>query len=166
MKPPISVKRTSEPVVVIGGAAMDVICQQSTPRSSGFNDSPTTVPGEIKFFAGGVARNIAEAAHRILNTSKRLLETPVMLISPLADDHAGQALVADCDRLGMRTDGLLFKPGRTAICSQILDLNGDLLTGVADMSIMEATEFGQVHSTYFPLIYIPQPILLYRSYLC
>lgn len=128
---------------------MDVIGQQD---SSSLNSLHTTFPGKVKFSPGGVARNVAEAAHRILSTSRNSRDTQVLLISPVGNDYAGETLVNDCRRLGMRTDGILFKEGRTAICSQVLDSNGELLTGIADMSILEMAESTPVRFVYVLLL--------------
>ncbi|GJJ13915.1 hypothetical protein Clacol_008172 [Clathrus columnatus] len=154
-KPPLS---DPKPLVVIGGAAVDVICQRTGQNVTVPDDLCTTFPGEITFHTGGVARNIAEAAHRILSTSENPSEAQVLLISPLANDFAGTTLVNDCERLGMPTDGLFYKSGRSATCTQILDLNKNLVTGIADMSIMETMEFDSVWFTIFSSFFEPTSI--------
>lgn len=87
---------------------------------------------------GGVGRNIAEAAHRILTASSSTLSRATVLVSPVGQDSFGRLLTEEIGRLGMRTDGI-FKvdSGRSAVCNMILDGSGGLISGVADMGITE-----------------------------
>lgn len=90
---------------------------------------------------GGVARNMAETATRVLSaaTSSSAV-SPVKLISPHGDDDFGLLLRTGMHQVGMRTDGL-FIPANgltestTAVCSLMLEDGGDLISGVADMDI-------------------------------
>lgn len=97
----------------------------------------STVPGEINTSLGGVGRNIAEAAHRILSSQSHG-QQPV-LVSPIGDDFFGHTLAEQIERLGMRSDGLRkVESARSAICNMVLDGKGELISGVADMGIIEA----------------------------
>jgi pseudouridylate synthase / pseudouridine kinase len=101
----------------------------------------STHPGKVTFSPGGVARNIAEAAHRISSSSSKSGSHETLLISPIGDDLAGSLIVDNARKLGMRTDGFLTGLDRTlgsAVCNMHLDIAGSLTTGVADMSIVEA----------------------------
>lgn len=91
---------------------------------------------------GGVARNMAEAAHRILTAQE--LPTSSLLLAPVGEDSFGKLLVEETEKLGMRTDGLLKSDGRTAVCDMVLDSTGNLVGGVADMDITQGFVDDQV----------------------
>ena len=51
----------------------------------------------------------------------------------------GEVLRNELSRIGMRTDGLIPIPRKaSAVCNMVLDTEGGLLTGVADMDIIES----------------------------
>ena len=90
---------------------------------------------------GGVARNIAESAHRVLTSHSDELDSATMLISPVGDDAFGRVLLEETQRIGMRTDGFVQNPGaRSAVCNMILDSAGNLVGGVADMDIIRSLD--------------------------
>jgi pseudouridylate synthase / pseudouridine kinase len=91
----------------------------------------STVPGHVSLSLGGVARNIAEAAHRVI-TSKSP-ELSLLLVSAIGNDHFGRLLINETIGIGMRVDGLVKNDKRTPVCNMILDGNGGLIGGVADM---------------------------------
>jgi pseudouridylate synthase / pseudouridine kinase len=98
----------------------------------------STLPGTVSMTLGGVARNIAEAAHRVLTSHAPRLSAATMLISPVGDDAFGRVLLDEMRLVGMRTDGLLQIPGaRSAVCNMVLDSTGNLTGGVADMDIIQ-----------------------------
>ncbi|WFD34478.1 hypothetical protein MCUN1_001319 [Malassezia cuniculi] len=111
-------------IVVLGAAAVDV-CAHGKPTAR------STVPGHIQLSVGGVAHNVARAAHAM---SKPFA---VQLIAPLAADVFGQYVKQDMSTFGMRTDGLVEHEGRTPACNLLLD-DGDLVAGVADMDMTAA----------------------------
>ena len=83
---------------------------------------------------------MALCAHRLSQD-----EHAVLLLAPRADDSFGRVLEGEVRGLGMRTDGLLVvggehAGGRTAVCSLVLDLEGNLDGGVADMEIVERVD--------------------------
>ncbi|KAG8716257.1 hypothetical protein FRC08_009710, partial [Ceratobasidium sp. 394] len=129
----------TSPLVIVGAAAMDVIAQ---PYSSSPSAIQSTAPGSVRMFPGGVARNVAEAAHRVLES----LSTPAsfescrpLLISPVGNDAFASVLALESQSRGMRVDGLMHlatADERTATCNMLLDARGDLQMGVADMSII------------------------------
>lgn len=99
----------------------------------------STAPGSVSLAPGGVGRNIAEAAHRILS-KKSDPQTPV-LISLVGEDTIGKVLHDELSRIGMRTDGLIIDSGKaSAVCNMVMDTGGGLITGVADMHIIESLE--------------------------
>ncbi len=97
----------------------------------------STSPGKITFTVGGVGRNIAEAAHRILAAGSGSSRTDdTVLVSPLVNDAFADKLMSGHQQLRMRTDGFIrIRDSRTAACSMVIDSNGSLVGGVADMDI-------------------------------
>ncbi|KAJ3758649.1 indigoidine synthase A-like protein [Lentinula raphanica] len=117
-------------LLVLGAAAVDISARSSEVDSNSALGS--TVPGTISLSLGGVARNIAEASHRVSP------QDSVLLISSIGDDAFGHLLTKESENYGMRTDGLLLqKDQRTAVCNMIMDSQGGLTTGIADMSILD-----------------------------
>ena len=105
----------------------------------------STVPGSVSLTLGGVGRNVAEAAHRILTADAAEHGSSTMLVAPVGQDTFGRLLIEETGKLGMRTDGLLQSDaGRTAVCNIILDDQGDLITGIADMDIIQYFDVNQV----------------------
>ncbi|KAG6851170.1 hypothetical protein H0H93_015180 [Arthromyces matolae] len=88
---------------------------------------------------GGVARNIAEASHRILSTSNENALSSI-LVSPIGHDAFGRHLSEQTKQLGMRIDGFVQSDDPTAVCNMILDQDGNLLSGIADMDIAARLE--------------------------
>ena len=58
--------------------------------------------------------------------------------APGLPDAVGKMLLLEMAQAGMRTDGLIYLDGeRSAACTLVLEGEGDLINGVADMSIVE-----------------------------
>ncbi|KAJ2268297.1 hypothetical protein J3F81_004753 [Coemansia sp. RSA 371] len=132
--------RTDQPLLVIGCAAID-ITSRVDPNQSAESAIPevdllrqtklaaTSHPGTVFTSVGGVAQNIARAAH--------LLGANTVLVASLGQDAHGTAVAADLNRMGMDTRFLQY-PGsgaRTAIYNALHGPNGDLVAAVADMHI-------------------------------
>ncbi|KAJ6621693.1 indigoidine synthase A-like protein [Mycena sp. CBHHK59/15] len=114
-------------VLVVGSSALDISAQtEDMGNAVGLH---STSPGTVSLTLGGVARNIAEACHR--------LGEPALLVSPIGTDTWGHLLYEETKTIGMRTDGLIDCDQRTAVCNLFLDGSGNLVGGVADMSITE-----------------------------
>ncbi|KAF5355714.1 hypothetical protein D9756_003724 [Leucocoprinus leucothites] len=122
-------------LIIVGSAAIDVTARADASTDSSLVQN-STVPGKIALSVGGVARNMAEAAHRILTAQE--LPTSSLLVAPVGEDGFGKLLVDETEKLGMRTDGLLKNDGSTAVCNMVLDSVGNLTGGVADMEITQA----------------------------
>ncbi|VDB99643.1 unnamed protein product [Peniophora sp. CBMAI 1063] len=124
----------SPSIVVFGSAAVDITAQASSIYSRA-DGSQSTTPGKVSMSLGGVARNIAEAAHRSLpNTSVHTSG----LASCVGDDSFGRLLVEETRSIGMRTDGIITTAsGSTAVCNMVIDESGGLVGGVADMDIIK-----------------------------
>ncbi|BGP21739.1 hypothetical protein JCM10295v2_000614 [Rhodotorula toruloides] len=96
----------------------------------------TTAPGTVSLTLGGVAGNVAGAAHSLLSG---IGKDEVLLVAPVADDSLGEVAKNSLKKRGMRDDGLISTSSSgTATCGILLDEKGDLFGGVADMGI--ATE--------------------------
>jgi pseudouridine-5'-phosphate glycosidase/pseudouridine kinase len=128
-------------LVVAGAAALD-ITSKSTDAATSWNSS-TTFPGQVTMTLGGVARNIAEAAHRALGGSLNP-QFGVLLVAPVGQDSQAAVIRHKTVEMSMRADGLLSSEGSTAICSMLLDRSGELLGGVSDMNITESFNSNQV----------------------
>jgi pseudouridylate synthase / pseudouridine kinase len=132
-------------LIVIGSAGIDITCQPD-PKVERSLDAGSTNPGLVTLTFGGVARNIAESAHRILSIKGKISDA-TMLISPAASDHFADMIIADMKSIGLRTDGLLKdlpQMRRSAACVMLLDQCGELLNGVADMLITDDLQYKQV----------------------
>lgn len=140
-------------VLIAGCAAVDVISKFS-PGISGDIASRTTAPGMASLTLGGVGRNVAEACHRVLNGAGQ--GGSALLIAPVGNDAFGRLVKEEMRDMKMRVDGLFIAAysaqnglaleksstsdpsARTAVCNMVLDAQGDLIGGVADMGIVEA----------------------------
>ena len=99
----------------------------------------------VSLTAGGVGRNVAEAAHRILTSYSKDLSSATALVSPIGEDAFGQLLAAETKQVGLRTDGLIRVPNaRTAVCNMVLDSAGGLIGGVADMDVIRTLDAAKV----------------------
>lgn len=128
------------PLVVVGSAAMDITSRARKQRDvEAVHFLHSTVPGSVSPSPGGVGRNITEATHRILSKEPDS-HTPV-LVSLVGEDIIGRILWDELSRIGMRTDGLILDPLKaSAMCNMVVDTGGGLITGVADMHIIESLE--------------------------
>lgn len=132
-------------VVIIGCAALDITAQENPDTNSALARH-STAPGQVRLSLGGVARNIAEAAHRVIQAKFPALSS--MLLAPIGRDAFGHLLVDEHAGFGMRTDGLVrLGEVPTAVCSMVLDSAGTLVGGVADMSIMDSVTGADVSGT-------------------
>ncbi|CDZ98312.1 Predicted carbohydrate kinase, contains PfkB domain [Phaffia rhodozyma] len=118
--------------LVIGSAALDITLQ--SPHD--YLHSQTTLPGSIRLSPGGVALNIALAASKLSPRAEDIL-----LLAPTGSDAAGRVLRAELEVLGMRQEGLISLKddtvGVTPVCGLLLDSEGGLEGGVADMKLVE-----------------------------
>ncbi|WVQ83589.1 hypothetical protein IAT38_005730 [Cryptococcus sp. DSM 104549] len=132
-------------VLVFGSAAIDLTSTSPYTLAPG-----TTTPGTVFISPGGVGRNIAEAAQKLLPPGA------VQLVSAYGSagvgkgegaepDALGKLLMLELSGAGMRADGLVPREGRsTAVCSLTLEKDGDLVAGVADMGIVETLSGDEV----------------------
>ncbi|KAM0793192.1 hypothetical protein ACM66B_000663 [Microbotryomycetes sp. NB124-2] len=128
-----STRKPDASLVVVGSLAVDI-----TMRSLLDTPSKTTAPGSVSMSIGGVAGNVARAAHSIGVDD-------VKLIAPVGDDWTGDLARRGLVEAGLRDDGLVLeKEQRTATCGILLDKEGDLFGGVADMGIAEKMDASTV----------------------
>lgn len=128
----------------MGCAAVDITSQAEVLIKS---DQKSTYPGKVSVSLGGVARNIAEATHRVMFESTGN-DAATLLVAPIGDDDFGKLIDAKIQSLGMRTDGLVSIQGRqSAVCNLLLDLHGELQCGVSDMDLPHAWKADQVGMT-------------------
>jgi len=115
----------SPAVTCIGGAVLDRILRlknRSIPHTSQLGTSSET--------RGGVARNVAE------NLAK--LGEDVKLISVVGNDEAGRAVIEATAAIGVDTSLVERKSsGVTGTYTAIMQPNGELHLGVADMGIID-----------------------------
>ncbi|KAF2819546.1 IdgA domain-containing protein [Ophiobolus disseminans] len=126
--------RVGAEVVVAGALAVDFSCDYAPFAKSADHIEPlphTSNPAVINQSLGGVAHNIAKAAH--------LLGARVQLHSAVGDDFSGNAALSQLQGEGMSTTGIevLPAPARTAQYVAVNNVNKDLTLAMADMSILE-----------------------------
>jgi pseudouridylate synthase / pseudouridine kinase len=126
--------------MVIGSAAIDITAQSALPSSA---SEHSTSPGSVSLSLGGVGRNMAEAAHRVLSLAPGNQDS-VQLVSAIGDDAFGRLLKEEIARMKMRLDGFIKAEARTAVCNLVLDTEGALVGGVADMDVIEKVDGTEV----------------------
>ncbi|KAG6381132.1 Indigoidine synthase A like protein-domain-containing protein [Boletus reticuloceps] len=128
-------------VVIVGCAAMDITSKAEALIRP---DQKSTYPGKVSVSLGGVARNIAEATHRIMSESTEN-DASTLLVAPIGDDEFGKLIRSMTKSLGMRTDGLVPIDGwQSAVCNLLLDSHGELQSGVSDMDLPHAWETDRI----------------------
>ncbi|KIK94082.1 hypothetical protein PAXRUDRAFT_33730 [Paxillus rubicundulus Ve08.2h10] len=128
-------------IIVVGCAAVDITSQ---PQAITELDFKTTCPGKVSVSLGGVARNIAEAAHRVMSGAIGE-DAATLLVAPVGDDAFGSVITDSTESLGMRTGGLVpIKGQRSSVCNLFLDAQGELQSGIADMDLTLAWEADQI----------------------
>lgn len=93
-------------------------------------------PGKVKTSFGGVCRNIAECMARVGVNTK--------FISILGDDEAGTRMLEHSKVMNYdMSDSLIIKGGHTPTYMAILDEQGEMVSAVVDMKIIDmfTTEF-------------------------
>jgi pseudouridylate synthase / pseudouridine kinase len=126
----VEAKHPHVALLITGSAAVDIIAQ----AQAGVDNClmmHSTAPGYVSLSLGGVARNIAEAAYRVIASDSSELSS--LLVSAVGNDPFGRFLITETSGIGMRVDGLVQTDKRTPVCNMILDGSGGLIGGVADM---------------------------------
>ena len=102
--------------------------------------------GQVRFSTGGVGRNVAEACHRTGGNP--------LFVSAVGSDFAGEGILKEMKEIGMVSCALLLIGQDTSLVSQIesstasydalLGSNGEMVTAVADMVILDDLKAGNV----------------------
>ncbi|OJD37054.1 uncharacterized protein BKCO1_800030 [Diplodia corticola] len=142
-------------VVVTGAVAVDFACNYIPPpnATSGSVISPqphTSNQASIQQTLGGVAHNIARAAH--------LAGSSVRLCSAVGDDVMGRVAQDLLERSGLPTTSIITRPdARTGQYVAVNDAHNNLTLGMADMDIIQST--AATPSTVQTLFNAPLPAL-------
>jgi pseudouridine kinase len=118
---PGSVLAPRPPVVVVGGAVMDLKSRCVAPPRAG-----TSNPATVVWSTGGVGRNIAENLAR--------LGQQVELVAAVGDDTVGQELLARTRAAGVGVGHVVPSRHPTGVYVAVLDADGELFIGVCDMA--------------------------------
>ncbi|MEC8710707.1 MAG: PfkB family carbohydrate kinase [Pseudomonadota bacterium] len=114
------------PVVVIGGANMDLTGQAHSPLTAG-----DSTPGAVHATAGGVGRNIAEALAR--------LACPTQLITALGDDGFAEDIARQTSAAGVDLRATLRVPEqRSSTYLSVLEPTGEMRAAISDMALVGA----------------------------
>lgn len=121
-----------QPYALVFGVSVFDICG-FTENNYRCNDSN---PGKVKTSFGGVCRNIAECMARVGVNTK--------FISILGDDEAGKSMLEHSKRMNYdMSESLIIKGGHTPTYMAILDDQGEMVSAIVDMKIIDmfTTEF-------------------------
>ena len=114
----------ADEILVIGAANLDVKGRLFGPAIGNSSNSCA-----IKSSFGGVARNIAENLAR--------LGTPVILMTAVGDDYAGEDILNTADDLGIDVSrALVIENQTTGAYLAALDQAGELILGLDDLHVM------------------------------
>ncbi len=117
------------PVVVVGGAVMDLKSRCVAPPRAG-----TSNPGIQVWSTGGVGRNIAENLAR--------LGQQVELVAAVGDDPVGQELLDRTHAAGVGIGHVVTSRHPTGVYVAVLDADGELFIGVSDMAATDGLTVG------------------------
>ncbi|KAK4539319.1 hypothetical protein LTR36_000781 [Oleoguttula mirabilis] len=141
-------------IFVAGSLNVDLSCDFA-PRAGSSTHTPelqTSNPATIAQSLGGVAHNVARAAH--------LMGASVRLCSAVGDDLAGKAALDALAASDMSAAGVKTLPAasgsRTSQYVAINDRNKDLVLAMADVSILEDTAEDSALSQTFANFWLPQ----------
>ena len=110
-------------ITVIGESNIDISVRQDKPNLQG-----GCTPADIRFYHGGVARNIAH------NLS--LLEHHVQLASVFGDDDFAHSLMEECDQLGIDLSlSSQYENAKSPIFLSFNDELGNMLSAVSDIGL-------------------------------
>jgi len=121
-----------QPYALVFGVSVFDICG-FTDRNYRCSDSN---PGKVKTSFGGVCRNIAECMARVDVNTK--------FISILGDDETGTRMIEHSKMMKYdMSESLIIKGGHTPTYMAILDEQGEMVSAVVDMKIIDmfTTEF-------------------------
>jgi pseudouridine kinase len=111
-------------IIVVGGANVDI-----KAKVAGHHLLGTSNPGVVTTTAGGVGRNIAHNLAR--------LGASVALISAVGDDPYGDVILNATARAGVDVSPVLRQQFATGTYVAQLDGDGEMISAVSDMRILE-----------------------------
>ena len=122
-------------VIVVGGANIDIKCKATEPNRLG-----TSNPGIVSLTAGGVGRNIAHNLAR--------LGASVALLSVVGNDAHGEVVLSATVKAGVDISLLARSQTQTGTYIAMLDSDGELITALNDMRIVDeiTPELVRVHA--------------------
>ena len=120
-----------KPILVIGGINMDILGMPFGPLT--LRDS---APGVVSLRPGGVGRNIA--AHLALMGQK------VELMAAFGDDLLADRLRESCREDGIGIRYALNARGNSCVYMAIHEKEGDMLSAINSMALMEALDAGSI----------------------
>lgn len=148
-------------ILVIGSLVSDTSCTYNRRPDDDADARPrqgTSNPARITQCVGGVAHNIALAAH--------YLGAPVLLVSVIADDNAGKFLMGELENEGLSTRGILTlkssdEHGKVRTGQYVGNYNHDkeFLFGMADVQLMLRPET-KIESTWEGLLSQAHPSIV------
>jgi pseudouridine kinase len=116
---------TASHVLVIGASSIDI---KGRPGQSLLPQ--TSTPGDVRLSVGGVARNVAENLAR--------LDTKVILLSAVGNDHFGHTILEQTARAGVDVSHVVRSDHiHSGAYLALLDEQGRLAYSIDDMAIME-----------------------------
>lgn len=125
-----------EPVLVIGGAGVDLVGRLDDELKPGL-----TSPAKIRTSYGGVARNVAENLAR--------LGQPVRIITALGDDQNGELLLKQAREAGVDVSAVLCTPEHpTGTYLGIVDKKGALQFAIDDNNATSEITPQYLHDNY------------------
>lgn len=114
-----------EYVVVVGGLNIDI----AGLSGANYREKDSNI-GEVSISVGGVGQNICQ------NLTK--LEVPTYLVTVYGGDHFGEIAKSECEKNNINLDySERIKNSRNSIYLYVNDNNGDLVTAINDMDIIE-----------------------------
>jgi pseudouridine kinase len=111
-------------VIIVGGANIDIKCKAVAANLLG-----TSNPGIVSLTAGGVGRNIAHNLAR--------MGVSVSLLSVLGKDAHGEAVLSATVRAGVGVSLIARSTTQTGTYVAVLDRDGEMVTAISDMRIVE-----------------------------
>lgn len=132
VQPKIEKETRKRDLILIGGSAVDL-----TSRARDKIEFKTSQPGNFEFSFGGVAKNVMEGIRKLEVENS-------FFISAVGQDIFGDLLL-DYFKKELNfvdTSGIFrSKEYSTAVFNAILESDGDLLSAIADMDILESNGF-------------------------
>ena len=109
-------------IVLVGAAHLDRLGQTDAPAKA-----ESSNPGSFRNTVGGAALNVA--------STLAALDCEVLLISCVGDDATGRDVRAELAQRGVNTEITTLPDQRTATYTAIVNNDGDLVIGLADMEV-------------------------------